>query len=137
VVDARGAALETIAGTKPEVLATIRDRWPDLPVEQVPFVAENPVAVPRRVQVTYTGRGEYTAFVLDEQDRELVRIQAGSLEEIRALLAARYPGLPVRVMPLRNPAAAAGRKKESAVSDRALRFRAAARRRYGPAGRPL
>jgi hypothetical protein len=101
-------------------------------VDEVPFVAENPAGVPCRVELTYTGRGEYTAFLLDEQDRELARIQAGSLDEIRAMLAARYPGLPVRVVPRRNPAPGQGGRKESAVSDRALRYRATAAPPPGP-----
>jgi hypothetical protein len=127
VLDDRGAPLEAITGTRPAVLAAIHARWPDLPLEFVPFVieTENPAGIPHHAEVSYSGRGEYTAFVLDEQDRELVRIQADSPDELRALLAERYPGLPVTMVPRRNPAGGKGGGKEAArVTDRALRYRA-------------
>jgi hypothetical protein len=76
-----------------------------------------------RAEITYSGAGSYTAFVLDERDRELVRIRGASLKEVLAFLAARYPGLPVRVMPLRNPAAAVQRREGGGVGPRPLVLR--------------
>ena len=42
VLDDRGTALEAITGSKAAVLAEIRQRHPDLPLIEVPFVREIP-----------------------------------------------------------------------------------------------
>lgn len=42
ILDGRGTALAAITGSKAAVLAEIRQRQPDLPVLEVPFVREDP-----------------------------------------------------------------------------------------------
>jgi hypothetical protein len=121
-------------------MTAIRHRWLGLPIQRLAYAIEtegvnghrsNPPGEPARIEATYSGRGQYTGFILDGQGRELTRIQAHSLKELLALLAQRYRDVPVRVMPLRNPGAAAW-CKETAVSDRAHRYRAASHPPPGP-----
>ena len=75
-----------------------------------------------RIEWTYSGSGEYAAFVFDHAGREIDRHQA-SRAEVEAWLAREYPDVPARFIAVRNPAKRA-RKETPDVTDRALRYRA-------------
>jgi 5-methylcytosine-specific restriction endonuclease McrA len=80
--------------------------------------------------VTYSGRGLYSAFILDGSGREIARHE-DSRAALEAWLSESYPGVPVRFVPVRNPPKRRGRT-ERPVTDRAQRYRANADPPPGP-----
>jgi 5-methylcytosine-specific restriction endonuclease McrA len=96
-----------------------------------------------RAELTYSGSGRYTVFVIDESGREIDREQ-GSRDEVEAWFARKYHGFPLRFVAIRNPGLPRGqgqipgnypggrRRKEGGVTDRALRYRANADPPPGP-----
>jgi hypothetical protein len=69
-------------------------------------------------------------FVIDSSGREIDR-RVGSRDEVEEWFAHKYPGIPLRFVPMRNPRSGT-RKEGSHVTDRALRYRANASPPPGP-----
>ncbi len=120
VVDARGVALEVIVGTRAAVLAAIHRRWPGRPLEFLPL--RNPAV---RIEWTGAGAGHYLAVVVDERNQVAAEFW-GTLPEVEAWMRREWPKLPATFVPMiRNPRSREqASRKEGAVSDRALRYRA-------------
>ena len=128
MLDELAREVDGLRGSREEVQVWMREKYPDLPAKFLP--RRNP-SEPVRIEIAHAGGGQYLALALDERDADVEAIW-GTKAEVLSAVQSRWPDLPVVQVPFvreENPGgrpACGGRWRKETVTDRALRYRAAA-----------